>query len=92
MPLYAYECSCGHVTEEMRRIDDRHEPGVCEECGGQTAFAILTPTALDNLNMGLDRDFPTAWDRWEKIQRSKNTGKQWDSNNRRYGGDWEKKK
>jgi hypothetical protein len=58
---------------------------------GQNANIAVTPVAFDNLGMGLSKDFPTAWDKWDKLQRSKNTGKQWDSNNRRYGGDWEKK-
>lgn len=91
MPVYTYECSCGALTEELRSVSTRHDPLACAECGGAAKLAI-TPVAFDNLHMGIDSGFPTAYDRWAKLQRSKNTGKQWDSNNRRYGGDWEKNK
>lgn len=90
MPIYSYECSCGAVTEELRGVSRRNDAMECPECGGEAKLAI-TPVAFDNLRMGVDSGFPTAYDRWAKLQRSKNTGKQWDSNNRRYGGEWEKK-
>jgi putative FmdB family regulatory protein len=89
MPIYTYECPCGVYTEELRSVAARHEPAQCEACGKESTL-VVTPVAFDNLGMGIDKGFPTAWDKWEKIQRSKNTGKQWDSNNRRYGGEWEK--
>jgi putative FmdB family regulatory protein len=89
MPLYQYECSCGAIAEELRSVEARHDPVTCADCGKPAKLAVC-PVAFDNLGMGVDRDFPTAWDKWEKLQRSKNTGKQWDSNNRRYGGEWEK--
>jgi putative FmdB family regulatory protein len=90
MPIYTYECPCGAITEDLRSVSKRHEPCACVVCG-QNATIAVTPVAFDNLGMGLSKDFPTAWDKWDKLQRSKNTGKQWDSNNRRYGGEWEKK-
>lgn len=90
MPIYTYECSCGTVTEDLRSVSARHDPVICPACGKNAALAV-TPVAFDNLHMGVDPAFPTAYDRWAKLQRSKNTGKQWDSNNRRYGGEWEKK-
>lgn len=91
MPVYTYECTCGSYTEVLRPVAERHQPAECEACGKE-AKLVITPVAFDNLGMGVDSGFPTAYDRWAKLQRSKNTGKQWDSNNRRYGGDWDKKK
>ncbi len=91
MPIYSYACPCGAVTEELRSLAHRRDPLACSVCGGNAELAI-TPVHMDVLSMGCDSGFPTAYDRWAKLQRSKNTGKQWDSNNRRYGGDWEKKR
>ena len=36
MPLYEYRCVSGHVTECLRRYDDRDEALDCLECGGRT--------------------------------------------------------
>lgn len=91
MPTYTYECSAGHVSEEFRKVSERRDPLPCPQCGEQTELQ-LQPVSFDNLGMGVDSGFPTAYARWETLQRSKNTGKQWDANNRRYGGDWEKQK
>lgn len=91
MPIYLYECPRGHQTEELRKVDGRHDPVSCPQCG-KASTLVVTGAHLDNLGMGLDSGFPTAFDRWGKLQQSKNTGRQWDSNNRRYGGDWERKK
>ena len=86
MPMYDYRCpNCGHEFDELRRHAERaHAP--CPECGGNAEQKILKAPALD-WKMGVSPDFPTAWDRWGKIQRAKNTGEQRDSNNDRYGGD-----
>lgn len=36
MPRYCYRCEkCGSISDDLRFIDDRNEPGVCE-CGGAT--------------------------------------------------------
>lgn len=91
MPFYVYECSLGHSTEELRKVGERHNPTECGICGKPAALAVQ-PVALDYAGMGLDPGFPTAYERWGKTQTKKNSGKEWDSNNRRYGGDWEKQK
>lgn len=52
---------------------------------------MLKAAALPIGKMGCDSGFPTAYGKWEKMQRSKNqSGGQWDSNNERYGGYHEK--
>lgn len=91
MPVYQYRCSCGALTEELRKVDERKDPVSCPQCGGEASLEI-TRVAFDVLRMGVDSGFPTAYDQWEKLQRAKNTGKQWDSNNLRYGGEYEKQK
>lgn len=92
VPIYTYRCSkCGYADEELRRVSMRHDPFECSQCGGSSELEV-TPVAFDNLGMGLDAGFPTAFDRWGKTQQNKQTGKSWDSNNNRYGGGWEKSK
>jgi putative FmdB family regulatory protein len=91
MPIYSYECPNGHESEDLRRVANREDPHSCPQCG-EPAKAVITAVAFDNLGMGCDSGFPTFYDKWAKLQTSKNSGKSWDSNNRRYGGDWEKQK
>jgi putative FmdB family regulatory protein len=91
MPFYQYRCSEGHKTEELRKVDNRRDPIKCSQCD-EAAELEITAVAFDNLGMGVDSGFPTAWSRWETLQRAKNTGKMWDSNNNRYGGEYEKSK
>lgn len=32
--LYEYKCNkCEHITEIIRKVDERDEPAECEECG-----------------------------------------------------------
>ena len=35
MPMYDYQCPCGHKFEENKMIDRRDEPVICHKCGGQ---------------------------------------------------------
>ena len=91
MPIYVYDCSAGHTAEELRPVSKRHDPLACPTGGAPMTLAIQ-PVAFDNLGMGIDSGFPTAYDRWGKLQKSKNSGKMWDSNNNRYGGSWERQK
>lgn len=90
MPLYTYSCkACGTVHEELKAIPDRMTDE-CPSCG-EVATLLVTPVHLDYLRSGVDTGFPTAAAKWERMQRDKNSGKSWDSNNRRYGGEWERK-
>lgn len=34
MPLYEYRCPEGHVTELVRKMDDRNQPAECRVCNG----------------------------------------------------------
>lgn len=90
MPIYDYECKNGHVVEELRSVNARHDDLVCPQCEEAMTLVVGAPH-FGVLAMGCDSGFPTFYDKWAKLQRAKNTGKQWDSNNNRYGGDWEKK-
>ena len=69
---------------------EQREYHTCPQCG-EEAKQVLTPVHFD-YRMGIDSGFPTAYDRWEKIQKQKNreTGGMWDSNNNRYGGEHER--
>lgn len=91
VPLYRYECpSCGEGFEELKKLDERAtEP--CPKCGATAKLAIV-PVHLDYLHCGTDTGFPTAAAKWAKMQERKGSGKQWDSNNRRYGGEYEKQR
>lgn len=66
MPLYVYECtSCGRKTEDMRKVEERHDPAECYFCGNAAQLAVQ-PVAFDYAKMGTDPGFPTANDRWAK--------------------------
>lgn len=90
MPLYEYLCpECDERFDELMKMDDRHT-APCPQCG-TTAAQQVTSARID-YRMGVSKDFPTAYDKWTKIQESKNKqeGKMWDSNNNRYGGEHER--
>jgi len=41
MPIYAYRCFyCGNEQEELRKLADRMENGVCEKCDRATHFLM----------------------------------------------------
>ena len=41
MPIYEYCCkACEHITEKERRIEDRHQPVLCEKCQKETELII----------------------------------------------------
>lgn len=42
MPTYEYECKYGHVTDEVRSIDARHDPVRCD-CGELATMIISAP-------------------------------------------------
>jgi putative FmdB family regulatory protein len=89
MPVYMYTCPKGHVHDELKSLKDR-ATDPCPECG-KTAKLTIVPVHLDYINCGVDLGLPTAAAKWSKMQWRKNTGKQWDSNNRRYGSNDERR-
>lgn len=90
MPTYEYECPRGHGFEEFKAVKDRatHECPLC----GETGTLVITPVHIDFLHAGVDTGFPTLAAKWDKMQRNKASGKVWDSNNTRYGGEYERKR
>lgn len=88
MPIYTYQCEVGHQFEELRKVEDRHGELDCPKCGRSSGL-VITPVHFD-WNIGVDRDFPTMASKWDRIQRGKSKGKIWDSNNNRFGGEYEK--
>ena len=41
--IYSYDCTaCGHVFEEIKEVEERHECSPCPQCGGQTR-KIISP-------------------------------------------------
>lgn len=90
MPIYKYTCPEGHEHYELKSIKDR-ELDECPECGA-TASLEIVPVHLDYLHCGVDTGLPTAAGKWDKMQRRKHSGQDWDSNNLRYGGEYERKR
>jgi putative FmdB family regulatory protein len=44
MPVYEYQCvKCGHVEDAVRRIADRDNGPLCEDCSIKMGKLILTP-------------------------------------------------
>lgn len=67
MPIYDYNCTCGVVFEELRKIEER-QTAVCPSCGGEATQKISAP--MFKLE-GITGAFPTAYDQWEKKRRQK---------------------
>ena len=89
MPLYEYHCSCGEVYDALSSVANR-ESNPCPKCQA-TGKPTIAPAHFD-YRMGVDTDFPTMAAKWTKLQRAKAAGKVWDSNNNRYGGEYERAK
>lgn len=51
MPMYNYNCDCGHEFEDFNKIVDR-ETTECEKCGGVAKQGISTP-AVQSFNLGV---------------------------------------
>jgi putative FmdB family regulatory protein len=92
MPLYDYRCSeCEFEFANLKKVDER-KLDECPKCASIAHLIFLKSAKIPIGKMGCDSGFPTAYAKWEKMQRSKNTvGGMWDSNNERYGGYHEKK-
>jgi putative FmdB family regulatory protein len=69
MPIYQYKCSCCDVTiEDLRKIVEREDTTICPSCGQDMVYLVSTPSIkLD----GCDPGYPTAYAKWEKMQKSK---------------------
>lgn len=41
--IYEYQCQdCGDIHSKVRRLEKRHEPTVCPECGGEGRLGIFS--------------------------------------------------
>lgn len=66
--LFDFRCTgCNHKFDDMVKSDVYEAP--CPECGAQAKRLISCPR-LDP-KMGLDPDFPTAYDAWAKSKTQK---------------------
>lgn len=43
MALYEFECPKGHRVEEVRRVDNRHDPITCKKCKQPMELQISAP-------------------------------------------------
>jgi putative FmdB family regulatory protein len=81
MPVYDYNCVHGHTIEEHRKVSERNDPLPCPECGENMVMEIGAPH-FGILKMGVDSGFPTFYEKWGKLQQSKNKGKVKDTANK----------
>lgn len=59
MPVYEYACeSCGHVTEELRRMSDADESCKCEGCGSTKTKRAHSVAAVATTGGGGDVGLP----------------------------------
>lgn len=65
--LFDFECSDGHVFEELVPSDVRTQPCKC----GKEALRQIANVRLDWRKMGLDPSFSTCADKWAKMQEQK---------------------
>lgn len=73
MPLYTYACAGEHTMDLIRKVDERHEPVVCEECG--KTMTLEVQTSVFDPRMGLDPSFPSAYDKWAKTRTKAGKGR-----------------
>jgi DNA-directed RNA polymerase subunit RPC12/RpoP len=66
--MFDFECLCGHQFEELIESDKREAR--CPKCE-HTARAIISPVRSDWRKMGLDSGFPSAQEKWAKMQEQK---------------------
>lgn len=66
MPLYVYSCPKGHKTEELRNVNDRHQPATCQYCDREATLEVQTFTIDPRL--GAVSGFPTMADKWAKAR------------------------
>jgi putative FmdB family regulatory protein len=67
--MFDFECtSCGHQFEDLVKSDVYAVN--CPECDGAGSRTI-SPVRSDWRTMGLDADFPSASDKWAKMQEQK---------------------
>lgn len=78
MPLWDYECKDSHVTQEVRKYNEREEPTVCKTCGQPSEFKQTFCTTFqygkDYNSFGADRH---KWNLREN-HRNKTVGKNYD--------------
>lgn len=67
--LYDFECSQGHLFEELQDPADNVELP-CPHCQSASK-RIISGTRIDWREMGTSNDFPTAASKWERMQRQK---------------------
>lgn len=73
MPLYTYACPNGHVTDDLRKVEERHNAPTCH-CGESTKLEVQPPN-FDWARMGCDSAFPTFYDKWAKAHERAAKGK-----------------
>jgi len=67
--FYDFECEdCGEVTEDF--CYESTKEVVCPVCKGTAKRTISLPR-IDWRKMGVDPDFPSASDKWVKMQKQK---------------------
>jgi putative FmdB family regulatory protein len=68
MPIYVYECDSKHRAEHLCKIAERDTPHTCQECAGEMRRVLTT---VQFKLEGITGDFPTAYDKWDKVHREK---------------------
>ena len=48
MPIYQYQCQdCGHVDDEIRKVDARESPTKCSACRGKSHLIVSGGSMID---------------------------------------------
>jgi hypothetical protein len=66
--LFDFRCPDHGLFEELVYSEVNTQP--CPKCSKESSKELSAPR-LDWRNMGVDSGFPTAADKWEKMQRQK---------------------
>lgn len=66
--MFDFHCdSCGHEFEELVK-PDVYVNKVCPNCSSGKPRRLVSAGHIDYRRMGVDLDFPTAGEKWTKMQ------------------------
>jgi putative FmdB family regulatory protein len=64
--MFDFECkNCGHQFEEL--VQPQYKKCKCPDCSS-VAYRLIATPMINYRRMGVDPDFPTAGEKWAKMQ------------------------
>tara|TARA_B100001094_G_scaffold329048_1_gene390932 strand:+ start:2409 stop:2702 length:294 start_codon:yes stop_codon:yes gene_type:complete len=74
MPIYEYNCECGHEFEEMLTVSNRDQPtkDACPKCGEKKVTKGISASTMGaDMNLSPDKQTGGDWSRlMDKVKKS----------------------